>query len=308
VSFASSRYAEAILVPKVPVATLLKDYKGNELRADALYKGKRLQIAGKAGEFKRDITNTIFMTVGTGAAFEHPEAQCFFDDAYASTVASLTKGETVTVVCTVAGLMMNVLMKDCAFAGAPVPYKAVEKKWEDMTPEEFCRASEDLSVAPGRGADDAEDRIVLDDLKAKGAFLDARLSARVRVPVPVCLSALRSFYPASESRGGGGGDSGGPSYESVLSSVDPRGADAGSPDLMEAQLSGPLRNAAFAPACGAPDDMKVTVRVAVKMGAAIGVTVLTQPASPAVATCIDHAVRGLRWPRSPDTDFVTTNY
>jgi hypothetical protein len=60
------------------------------------------------------------MTVGTGAPFEHPEAQCFFDDAYASTVASLTKGETVTVLCTVAGLMMNVLMKDCAFAGAPV--------------------------------------------------------------------------------------------------------------------------------------------------------------------------------------------
>jgi hypothetical protein len=120
VSFASSRYAEAILVPKVPVAKLLQDYKLNELRADALYKGKRLQIAGKAGKFKRDITNTIFMTVGTGAPFEHPEAQCFFDDAYASTVASLTKGETVTVLCTVAGLMMNVLMKDCAFAGAPV--------------------------------------------------------------------------------------------------------------------------------------------------------------------------------------------
>jgi hypothetical protein len=290
----------------VPVATLLQDYKGNELRADALYKGKRLQITGKAGEFKRDITNTIFMTVGTGAPFEIPEAQCFFDDAYAAKVASLTRGERVTVLCTVAGLTMNVLMKDCSFAGAPVPYKALEKKWEDMTPEEFCRASEDLSVAPGHGADDAEDRIVLDDLKAENAFWKARHSAGLRVPV--CLSALRSFYPASEIRGGGGGDSGGPSYESVLNSVDPRGAEAGSPDLTNAQLSDPLRNAAFVPACGAPDDMKVIVRVAVKMGAAIGVTVLTQPASPAVATCIDHAVRGLRWPRSPNTDFVTTNY
>jgi hypothetical protein len=99
----------------VDVAELLKDYKGNELRGDAKYKGKRLRVIGKAGDMKRDLTNTIFMTVGTGVPFETPEAQCFFADEYASSVASLTKGDTVVVNCTVAGLMMNVLMKDCAF-------------------------------------------------------------------------------------------------------------------------------------------------------------------------------------------------
>ena len=53
------------------------------------------------------------------------------------------------------------------------------------------------------------------------------------------------------------------------------------PDLTNAQLAAPLRHASFITGCGAPDDMKVTVRVAVKMGHAVGVTVSTNPSSPA---------------------------
>jgi hypothetical protein len=111
--------------------------------------------------------------------------------------------------------------------------------------------------------------------------------------------------------GGGGGYSSGQSYEAVLNSNNQEitmGAAAGAPDLTNAQLSGPLRNASFVPACGAPDDMKVLVRVAVRMGAPIGVTVTTNPPNNGVAACIDHAVRGLRWPANGKTDFVTTSY
>jgi hypothetical protein len=54
--------------------------------------------------------------------------------------------------------------------------------------------------------------------------------------------------------------------------------------------------------------MKVTVRVAVKMGRAVGVTVSTNPPSGGVAACVDRSVRGLQWPVSPKTDFVTTSY
>jgi hypothetical protein len=81
-----------------------------------------------------------------------------------------------------------------------------------------------------------------------------------------------------------------------------------SADLTNAQLSAPLRHASFIGACGAPDDMKVQVRVAVKMGHAVGVTVTTEPPSGGVAACIDRNVRGLQWAVSPKTDFVTTNY
>jgi hypothetical protein len=111
--------------------------------------------------------------------------------------------------------------------------------------------------------------------------------------------------------GGGGGYSGGMSYEAVLNSNNQEitmGEQSGGPDLSNAQLSAPLMHASFVPNCGAPDDMKVQVRVAVKMGVPIGVTVSTTPSSGSVAACIDRAVRGLRWPAHPKTDFVTTNY
>ena len=54
--------------------------------------------------------------------------------------------------------------------------------------------------------------------------------------------------------------------------------------------------------------MKVTVRVAVRMGVPIGVTVSTNPPNGGIAACIDRAVRGLRWQANPKTDFVTTSY
>ncbi len=110
--------------------------------------------------------------------------------------------------------------------------------------------------------------------------------------------------------GGGGGFSGGMSYEAVLNSNNETitmGQGSG-PDLTNAQLAGPLRTAAFIGNCGAPDDMKVQVRVAVKMGMPIGVTIQTTPPNSGVASCIDCAVRGLRWPANAKTDFVTTNY
>jgi hypothetical protein len=115
---------------------------------------------------------------------------------------------------------------------------------------------------------------------------------------------------AGHAVGGGGGFSGGQSYEAVLNTNNETvsmGEQSG-PDLTNAQLAGPLRHAAFVTACGAPDDMKVQVRVAVRMGVPIGVTVQTTPPSGGVASCIDHAVRGLRWQANPKTDFVTTNY
>ncbi|HEY8038688.1 MAG TPA: hypothetical protein VIF15_02805, partial [Polyangiaceae bacterium] len=111
--------------------------------------------------------------------------------------------------------------------------------------------------------------------------------------------------------GGAGGYSGGQSFESVLNGNNetlPMGQAQDQPDLTNAQLAAPLRHASFITSCGAPDDMKVTVRVAVKMGRAVGVTVSTNPPSGGVAACVDRSVRGLQWPVSPKTDFVTTSY
>lgn len=99
----------------VPIATLLSEYKSNEVRSDAQYKGKIIQTTGIVGEVKKDILGSIYVTLGTGAAFELPVAQCFFDDRLAQQAASLNKGSKITVRGRVEGLMMNVLIKDAEF-------------------------------------------------------------------------------------------------------------------------------------------------------------------------------------------------
>lgn len=119
---------------------------------------------------------------------------------------------------------------------------------------------------------------------------------------------------AGGRRGGGGGGGGGfpagMSYEAALASNNQEvtiGAKGG-PDLTDGQLNAPMRNASFISGCGAPDSMKVTVKVAVKMGRAVGVSVYTTPPNPGVASCIDRHVRGLGWPANGKMDTFTTSY
>lgn len=111
--------------------------------------------------------------------------------------------------------------------------------------------------------------------------------------------------------GGGGGFAGGGSYEAALNANNQEismGGPKGGPDLTDGQLSAPMRNASFISGCGAPDSMKVTVRVAVKNGRAFGVSVYPNPPNPAVAQCVDRHVRALSWPPNGKMDFFTTTY
>jgi hypothetical protein len=78
--------------------------------------------------------------------------------------------------------------------------------------------------------------------------------------------------------------------------------------LSNAQLGAPLVHGTFVSACGAPDDMKVTVKASVRAGHATTVTVKTTPDNPTVGSCIEQAVRGMQWDISPKTGKVTVNY
>jgi len=92
---------------------------------------------------------------------------------------------------------------------------------------------------------------------------------------------------------------------SRLQHVDAYGHASGS-DLTDNQLSEPMSNVWSS--CNVPNNMKVTVKVAVKWGKAVGVTVTTHPHSDTVASCVDRVVRGLAWPSSPKLDSFTTQY
>lgn len=126
------------------------------------------------------------------------------------------------------------------------------------------------------------------------------------------LKGSKKASAGGGGRGGGGGGSfpSGMSYEQALASNNQEitmGAKTG-PDLTDAQLAGPMRNAAFISGCGAPDSMKVTVKVAIRMGRAVGVSVYTNPSNGSVASCVDRHVRGLSWPANPKMDSFTTTY
>lgn len=110
--------------------------------------------------------------------------------------------------------------------------------------------------------------------------------------------------------GGGGGGGGGMSYEAALSSNVQEinmGAKSG-PDLTDSQLHGPMKNASFISGCGAPDSMKVTVKVAIRNGRAAGVSVYTNPPDGRVSSCVDRHVRGLSWPSNAKMDSFVTTY
>lgn len=111
--------------------------------------------------------------------------------------------------------------------------------------------------------------------------------------------------------GGGGGYHGGGSYEAALNANNQEisvGGPKGGPDLTDAQLGAPMRNASFISGCGAPDSMKVTVRVAVQNGRAVGVSVYPNPPNAGVASCVDRHVRAIGWPANAKMDFFTTTY
>lgn len=78
--------------------------------------------------------------------------------------------------------------------------------------------------------------------------------------------------------------------------------------LSSAQLGAPLVHGRFVNACGAPDTMKVVVKVKVRLGHAEDVDVQTTPPDARIAACISQATRALQWDISPAAGRVTVRY
>jgi hypothetical protein len=102
----------------------------------------------------------------------------------------------------------------------------------------------------------------------------------------------------------------GASYESAIAGnnlqLAPGMKDA--PDLTDEQLAGPMRNGTFLDACGVPVTTKVTVKVAIRTGHAVGVSVYASPSSPQLTGCVERRVRNLQWPSNAKMDSFVTTY
>ncbi|MFA8450332.1 MAG: hypothetical protein ACEPOW_06540 [Bacteroidales bacterium] len=89
---------------------IIKEYSENEVAADLKFKGKRISISGTIGNLSRDILNNVYICL-KGRDKDFRSVQCYIADA--ELVSRLKKGETVTVVGTCEGMMMNILIKNC---------------------------------------------------------------------------------------------------------------------------------------------------------------------------------------------------
>jgi hypothetical protein len=80
------------------------------------------------------------------------------------------------------------------------------------------------------------------------------------------------------------------------------------PDLPASAFSAVLDNGAYLLPCGVPDAMSIDICAAVQRGRAVGVTVVTRPASGRVNACVARAVARLSFPTSPRLDVARTRF
>ena len=102
----------------------------------------------------------------------------------------------------------------------------------------------------------------------------------------------------------------GPSYESAIAgnNLDLAPGTKDVPDLSDAELSGPMRSGTFLDTCGVPATTKVTVKVAIRHGRAVGVSAYATPSNRELAWCVERQVRGLSWPSNAKMDSFVTTY
>ena len=100
---------------EVSARKLFKEYDANEVSADDSYKGKRLRVTGTVQSIDKDFMNHVMIRLGTGNQFIPVDAR--MEDSEKSNAARLTKGTTVTLICTGHGRTIGrPQLKDCGFA------------------------------------------------------------------------------------------------------------------------------------------------------------------------------------------------
>jgi hypothetical protein len=106
----------------------------------------------------------------------------------------------------------------------------------------------------------------------------------------------------------------GQSYEQVYASYQAKGGDKmnigqrGKADVTQGQYAALLNSGSYLPP-DLPETMAVEIRAAIQNGKAAGVTIITTPANPAIASKIDAAVRQIQFtPASEKMDFTTTKF
>lgn len=79
-------------------------------------------------------------------------------------------------------------------------------------------------------------------------------------------------------------------------------------DITQGQYAAIMNNGSYFAGCGVPSSMGLNICAAVQNGRAVGVTVVTNPSSPGVASCVAGGVRRLSFPAHPKLDVVRVSF
>lgn len=97
---------------KVTAVKLFQDYEANEVAADNVYKGKTLLVSGKVQSIDKDFMDNIVVHLTTPNEFMSALATVM--DSEKAKAGKLTKGQTVSVLCSGGGRIIgSPVLRDC---------------------------------------------------------------------------------------------------------------------------------------------------------------------------------------------------
>lgn len=102
-------------VASVTADEILSIYQANEINADQRFKDKVISVSGVVDTVGKDVLDNMYVAIRGSNEYSIFRVQAFFDDSYASRLAGLSKGLTLTVTCRCEGKFVNVLLKDCRY-------------------------------------------------------------------------------------------------------------------------------------------------------------------------------------------------
>lgn len=103
---------------EITAVDLLAAYDENAIGADAAYKDQLLAVTGVVNTIDTDILGNAYVTLSDGGKYSIIGVQCYFADEHLDSLGELRSGDTVTIIGTCTGKIINVGMEDCYLSGS----------------------------------------------------------------------------------------------------------------------------------------------------------------------------------------------
>lgn len=100
----------------VTAGKLFRDYQANEVAADNIYKGHRLDVTGSVQSINKDFADGTYVQLRTDNEFMGVHAN--LEKSEVAAAAGLARGQQISVVCTGGGMLVgSPILRECQISG-----------------------------------------------------------------------------------------------------------------------------------------------------------------------------------------------